>query len=85
MAVAEMSFLLRSAPEAKGVPGHTFRWTFDEEADVIYVTFGEPREADDSSHTSDGVIRRYAKGQLIGMTILHASKRDAQGNLPKSA
>ena len=85
MALKEIDFLLRSAPEAKRVPGHAFKWTFDEEADVIYISFGEPREADDSEHTKDGLIRRYAKGELVGITILHASKRDASGHLRKRA
>lgn len=85
MAIDELSFLLRSAPEARSVPGHAFSWTYDEEADVVYVTFGEPREADDSRHDPDGLIWRFLKGEIVGLTILHASKRDPTGRLLKTA
>ncbi len=61
------------------------RFTFDEKADVIYVTFGEPRRADDTEQSKDGIIKRFAKGELIGITILHASKRDADGHLRRTA
>lgn len=48
---------------------------YDQEADVLYVNFKKPAHAEDSELTDDDVIVRYEKGQVVGMTFLHASKR----------
>jgi len=42
---------------------------YDEEADVLYISFGEPREAKDSVEVEDGVIYRLADNEVIGITI----------------
>lgn len=47
---------------------------YDKEADVLYVSFRRPQNADDSELTEDGVIYRYSKEQLVGITILNARK-----------
>jgi len=54
-------------------------WTsYDAEADVLYVNFRQPSEADDAELGDDNVIRRYAAdGELIGVTVLNASTRTA--------
>ena len=48
---------------------------YDAEGDVLYISFGEPQEADDSDITEEGVIIRLKEGKIIGLTILNASKR----------
>ena len=48
---------------------------YDPEGDVLYISFGEPKEADDSDVTEEGVIIRLREGKIIGLTILNASKR----------
>ncbi len=47
----------------------------DREADVLYVSFRRPQDADDSELTDEGVIYRYRGDQLVGITILNVSKR----------
>ncbi len=47
---------------------------FDEEADVLYVTFERAVE-DDSDFTDDDIVLRYREKRLLSVTILHASKR----------
>ena len=42
---------------------------YDEEADVLYMSFGEPREAKDSVEVEDGVIYRIADNEVVGITI----------------
>ena len=50
-------------------------WTnYDKEADVLYINFKKPSHADDSTITDDNVIIRYEKGEIVGITILDASK-----------
>ena len=51
-----------------------FEYDYDEEADVLYVTFDRAIE-DDATLTPNNLILRYCEGRLIGVTILNASKR----------
>ncbi len=50
---------------------------YDREADVLYINFKKPAVATDSELTDDDVIIRYEGDEIIGMTILHASTREA--------
>lgn len=74
MAVTEMSSLVQLLPLLRDTPAHLLRCSYDTEGDVLYVSLGEPREADDSELGDDGVLTRYADGEVIGYTILNASK-----------
>jgi len=42
---------------------------YDEEADVLYISFGKPKEAQDSIEVEDGVIYRIADKEVVGITI----------------
>lgn len=48
---------------------------YDEEADVLYMSFGEPREAKDSVEVEDGVIYRIADNEVVGITIIDFKAR----------
>ncbi len=48
---------------------------YDEEADVLYLSFERPQKATDSEMRDDGVLLRYKRDKLVGITILEASKR----------
>ena len=48
---------------------------FNSDGDVLYVNFRKPAAADDSELTDDDVILRYDGDELIGFTVLHASRR----------
>lgn len=55
---------------------HRFLWSsYDAEADVLYINFKKPAQADDSELTENDVIFRYQGGEVVGLTILHASDR----------
>lgn len=47
---------------------------YDREADVLYVSFGHPQEAEDSELTEDDILLRYRGGKLIGFSVLRASR-----------
>jgi uncharacterized protein YuzE len=49
--------------------------SYDPEADTLYINFKKPSHATDSEITDDDVIVRYENGEVVGLTILHASKR----------
>ena len=67
----ELSKIVKTLPKAP------FSLVYDAEADVMYIDFGlHPKSADDSEITDDDVVIRYDKNEeIIGLTILHASKR----------
>ena len=67
--------LVRLLPAVRRAPGQSIWITYDEEADVLYVTFRRPPGVTDSELTDDDVIVRYAGDEVVGYTILHASKR----------
>ena len=55
---------------------HNRMWTsYDKEADVLYISFKKPSHADDSEITDDNIIIRYEGGEIVGITVLDASKR----------
>ncbi len=61
------------------------RLTYDEEGDVLYMSFGEPREATDSVD-SDGIVYRYRGEMLVGITVLGFKKRaESKGKNPIKA
>ena len=48
---------------------------YDKEADTLYIHFKKPNHADHTELTDDDIIIRSEKGEIIGLTILHASVR----------
>ena len=53
-----------------------YLWSsYDAEADTLYVNFKKPSHATDSEITDDDVIIRYEGEEIVGLTVLHASKR----------
>lgn len=75
MEAVEVGRILPIIPELLGIP-HSRIWTYyDKDADVLYINFKKPSHADDSELTDDDIIIRYEKGEIVGITILNASKR----------
>ena len=55
---------------------HKNLWAnYDLEADTLYLHFKKPNHADNSEITEDEIIIRYQNSEIIGLTILNASKR----------
>jgi uncharacterized protein YuzE len=48
---------------------------YDKEADVLYISLERPQKATDTEMTDDGLLLRYRKKQLVGITVLEASTR----------
>ena len=56
---------------------HPQMWLdYDREADVLYICFQKPMQADDSIIDQDDIVSHYQRKKLVGLTILHASKRE---------
>jgi len=75
MAIIDIQEVVNLTPRLLNIPFKRIWYSYDEEADVLYMNFKRPNHADDSELTDDDIILRYEKGQLIGITVLHASKR----------
>jgi uncharacterized protein YuzE len=50
---------------------------YDEEADVLYISFGKPQPADDSEEVDD-VIYRFRENELVGITIPSLKRRTSR-------
>jgi uncharacterized protein YuzE len=62
-------------PAMLQAPHRSMHCTYDEPADVMYVNFEPGAEATDSELGPDDIIVRYRGDEVIGLTILHASRR----------
>lgn len=47
---------------------------YDEESDVLYISVGKPKEADDSMEAREDTILRTRKGEVVGITIVGLKK-----------
>ncbi|MCK4765335.1 MAG: DUF2283 domain-containing protein [Candidatus Aminicenantes bacterium] len=57
------------------IPYKRLWYSYDDEADVLYLNFKKPSRADDSELTDDDLIIRYENGEVVGITVLNARKR----------
>ena len=75
MAVAEINEFLKLVPAVRGTP-HSYLWSsYDAGADVLYINFKKPSHATDSELTDNDILVRYEGDEVVGLTVLHASKR----------
>jgi len=75
MAAINVKEIVDLAPQFLNIPFNHIWYSYDQEADVLYLNFKKPSHADDSELTDDDTIIRYEKGEVVGITVLHASKR----------
>ena len=75
MAIANLQDYLKLVPALKRAPRGYLWSSYDAEADVLYINLKKPSHATDSELTDEDVIIRYENDLMIGLTILHASKR----------
>ena len=75
MALAEIEDYLKLVPVVKKAPQGYMWVSYDDGADVLYINFKKPSHATDSGLTDEDVIIRYEGDEVIGLTVLHASKR----------
>lgn len=55
---------------------HKNIWTdYDVEVDTLYIHFKRPNNAANTEMTNDDILIRYENDEVIGLTIMHASKR----------
>lgn len=75
MAVTEIENYLKLLPSVKKTPQGSVWVSYDAEADTLYVNYKKPSHATESEITDDDVIIRYEGDEVVGFTVLHASRR----------
>lgn len=75
MAATDVTDFIKLIPAIEHSPQHAVWVSYDKEADVLYVNYKKPSQATDSELTDDDIIVRYEENEVIGYTVLHASKR----------
>ena len=75
MATREVTPYLDIVPVLLRSPHRFLSSSYDAEADVLYIELKKTPRATDSELTDDDVIVRYENGEVIGLTVLHASTR----------
>lgn len=74
MSYVKLAEAVSQAVVGSGLP--LLRVSYDPAGDVLYVHFSEePVAADDSEFVDDDTVVRYRGGEVVGVTILNASKR----------
>jgi len=71
--MAEADAILESAAHFLKLGAKKMWLDYDEEADVLYVSFRRPQKATDS-RMEDDLVYHYRGEELVGVTILHASQ-----------
>lgn len=78
MAQIDYNKILNLSSILMSIPYKRLWYSYDEEADVLYFNFKKPSHADDSELTDDDMIIRYENGEVVGITVLNASRRVRQ-------
>jgi uncharacterized protein YuzE len=73
--MAEISISRELVSQLLALPARQVWTDYDSEADVLYVSFRKPQRADDSVMEEDGNLYHYHGQELVGVTILHASRK----------
>jgi uncharacterized protein YuzE len=66
--------IINSIPYLLKMPSKRVWIDYDDEADVLYISFRKPQQAKESEMESD-IIYHYRDKELVGLTILHAKSR----------
>jgi uncharacterized protein YuzE len=67
--------ILKAVRQLVKFPAQQMWIDYDEEADVLYLSFRRPQRASDSELRDDGIIVRRRGKEIVGLTILDASTR----------
>ena len=67
--------IFQAVPSLVGFPVPRYWVDYDQEADVLYISFERPQRATDTEMTDDGLLLRYRGEDLVGVTVLNASTR----------
>jgi uncharacterized protein YuzE len=71
----DLTRILKAVPRLVRFPTKQLWIDYDEEADVLYLSFFKPQRATDSEMRDDGIIVHWRGKKIVGLTIQDASTR----------
>jgi uncharacterized protein YuzE len=71
----DVTRILQAVPQLVHFPAKQLWIDYDEEADVLYLSFSKPQRATDSEMRDDGIIVHRRGNKVVGLTIQEASTR----------
>ena len=74
---ALMQVIAQAVPLLMAFPTRHVLVDYDQEADVLYISFARPQKATETELTDEGLLLRYRHKRLVGVTVLDASTRVA--------
>lgn len=63
------------------LPAHPTWIDYDSQADVLYISFRKPQQANDSVMEEEDIIYHYRDSEVVGITVLNASSK-AESSAP---
>ncbi|BBO17192.1 conserved hypothetical protein [Candidatus Brocadia pituitae] len=70
----EVKEIKEAVPYLLKMPSKRIWVDYDDEAEVLYISFRKPQQANDSI-MEDDFVYHYHNGELVGLTILHAKSK----------
>ena len=70
----EVKKVVNMLPAILEFPVKKFHVDYGREADVLYISFDRPQKATDTEVTGEGILLRYRDNELVGITVLNASR-----------
>ena len=71
----DLARILKAVPQLVRFPAKQMWIDYDEEVDVLYLSFCKPQKATDSELRDDGIIVHRRGKKVVGLTIQDASTR----------
>jgi uncharacterized protein YuzE len=65
--------ILQSVPHLLNMRSNHIWIDYDQDGDVLYVSFRKPQHADDSE-MNENIITHYSGDQIVGITVIGAKK-----------
>ena len=75
MVTVNLENVMTFVPQVLKLQQNNIWLSYDEEVDVLYLNFKKPSHADDSELLDNDVIVRYEDKEVVGLTVLNASKK----------
>jgi uncharacterized protein YuzE len=67
--------VFKATPHLLKFPAGRMWIDYDREADALYISFKRPQKATDSEMLKNGILIRYRGKEIVGLTVLEASRR----------
>jgi len=75
--------ILNSVPYLLMAPSNKIWIDYDSDADVLYISFKKPQQANDSV-LEENAVYHYRDQELVGITVLRAAETFGQNNIERS-